>query len=642
MKIGGTKQDLKAPNYLAWTIDEKDFPKNGAIEKQIKFLIGYGVLAPSTHNTQPWLFEVRSNRLTILPDLHYRLPEADATGRNMCISLGACAYNIEVAANYFGLKASVQIVGHKNDASIELVFYDSRSVQGARTTKLFSAIPQRYSDKRDYSPQELSVNDWSLLKINTPDNLSLLYTDNTSTIKQIADDVLAAAASFANVPSFGQELATWLRTNNTKQGDGMTGNASGLSSGKVVVGRTLMGNVPKSMKVFAKKYYQQAVRSSGIGLISTTNDISKDWVMAGMAYEELALSVVSQNISVCPMAAMIETDYRQKLHKYFNISGQHPQVFFRLIKSNAKAIHSPRRTASAIDIGGQPAEPLNGLIGTVVTSKFTKINNYDLHYVMAGKGSPLLLIHGANMGWGQWYPNIEDLAKSYQLYAVDLPGSGQSSRFDYRKADFKKDYVDVIAKFIINQKLGPIKVIGHSFGSAIAARLALDYPELVEGLVLTSPLGLTNKVPLRQRAVSSKTFATFISKTAMKPSRKNMKAFLKSAMSNKAALTDPFIDYYHAMVSKDKRSHPLLFMHGQTRGFNFNPAMLYGKDLDKIKPPILVILGENDPLLPVQKIATIIRSHKGVKLKVFKQTGHVPAVEQSDLFNKEVLNFFKK
>ena len=45
-------------NYVAWDIDEKKFPRNGNLQDQIQFLIGYGILAPSTHNTQPWEFIV--------------------------------------------------------------------------------------------------------------------------------------------------------------------------------------------------------------------------------------------------------------------------------------------------------------------------------------------------------------------------------------------------------------------------------------------------------------------------------------------------------------------------------------------------------------------------------------------------------
>lgn len=51
-------------NYKAWEVREIDFPSSGTIEEQIRFLLNYGVLAPSIHNTQPWIFEIKNNELT--------------------------------------------------------------------------------------------------------------------------------------------------------------------------------------------------------------------------------------------------------------------------------------------------------------------------------------------------------------------------------------------------------------------------------------------------------------------------------------------------------------------------------------------------------------------------------------------------
>ncbi len=628
-------------NYKAWDIQAKNFPKNGSIEDKIRFLIGYGILAPSTHNTQPWLFEINSNQLTINPNIELKLPEADPSGRNLYISLGACLFNIQVAAKYFELNIEEKIITTgKNNAKIEMIFTLNSKDSDQLNSRLFEAIPNRYSEKRISEPVKISDSEWAKLKINPSRDTAISITKEKTKIHDLAQDVYKAAASYSKVPKFGRELAMWMRPNKTTSGDGMTGQVSGLTTGKVVVGKTLMKHMPKSMKIFAKKYLEQTIKSSALGLISTTHDEPKDWIESGKVYEELALKSTNFHISLGPMAALIETKYRSQLHTHFKDTKKFPQMFFRMIRVNTSTIHSPRRSEIQIKSTDKITIPAEFLKSSYV-NKFMSLGKYRIHYIVAGEGQPIILLHGANTGWAQWFPNINHLAKEYRVYALDLPGSGQSTRFDYSQADFKKDYVDVVRKFIQKENLKNTYIIGHSFGAAIAAKLAISSPELVSEIVLVNPLGLIKKIPFKQRAIASRRFTRILTKTAVKPTRKNMKKFLQSAVYDKKIITEQFVDYYYDAVRQDKRSHPLLFMHGQTRGFKFNPDILYINQLKHIKIPILIILGKNDPLLPSKKIASLVRDDKNVKLKMFKETGHVTTLEQSNLFNKEVVNFFK-
>ncbi|MGZ3753521.1 MAG: alpha/beta fold hydrolase, partial [Mucilaginibacter sp.] len=147
-------------------------------------------------------------------------------------------------------------------------------------------------------------------------------------------------------------------------------------------------------------------------------------------------------------------------------------------------------------------------------------------------------------------------------------------------------------------------------------------------------------VPAKQLPITSLFFARLLSKTVMRPNSKNMKSFLESGVFDKSVIRPEFVDHYLTFI--DKESHPMLFMNGQTRGLKFNPEMLFINELKDIKQPTFVVLGSNDPLLPSHKIATLVRKIKNVKLKMFKDTGHVTSLEQSTLFNNEVLNFLKK
>ena len=83
-------------------IDEQDYPESGSPEARLAFLVRYAAIAPSSHNTQPWSFEVGEGGV----DLHIEeagwLRVADQDRRELHVSLGCALENLLVAAEHFG------------------------------------------------------------------------------------------------------------------------------------------------------------------------------------------------------------------------------------------------------------------------------------------------------------------------------------------------------------------------------------------------------------------------------------------------------------------------------------------------------------------------------------------------------------
>ena len=268
-----------------------------------------------------------------------------------------------------------------------------------------------------------------------------------------------------------------------------------------------------------------------------------------------------------------------------------------------------------------------------------QIDNFRIHYVTAGSGPPLLLIHGANIGWGQWYPNIAELAKHFKVYALDLPGSGYSTSIDFRKSDPEKCFVEVVYKFIKIKNLGHINIIGHSIGGWITIKLALKEKEIVDRIVLVNPLGFSRYVPWRYRPMSIYLFAKIISKTAMRPSRKKMEEFLISVLENSSPLAEKFVDYFYENVKNSKLSHPLLFVNSTLRYFRMKEELLLLKDLSKINHSTLIISGSDDPLIPFNKTFKAFGLIPNARVEIFLNTGHVPSIEKSEKFNALVIDY---
>jgi hypothetical protein len=100
-----------------WTIDEKTFPRKENIETQIKFLLRYAILAPSTYNTQPWKFKIEKNKLIIKPDFTKKLPAKDPKNRELWISIGGMVENFRIFILNLIKKANNKLFSNKKYVS---------------------------------------------------------------------------------------------------------------------------------------------------------------------------------------------------------------------------------------------------------------------------------------------------------------------------------------------------------------------------------------------------------------------------------------------------------------------------------------------------------------------------------------------
>ena len=93
-----------------WLIKDSGFPAEEVRSARLEYLVRYAVLAPSTHNTQPWLFRVRGDALELFADRSRALPIADPSGRELTISCGAALQFARMAARNLKREASVELL----------------------------------------------------------------------------------------------------------------------------------------------------------------------------------------------------------------------------------------------------------------------------------------------------------------------------------------------------------------------------------------------------------------------------------------------------------------------------------------------------------------------------------------------------
>ncbi|MDA1317152.1 MAG: alpha/beta hydrolase [bacterium] len=278
-------------------------------------------------------------------------------------------------------------------------------------------------------------------------------------------------------------------------------------------------------------------------------------------------------------------------------------------------------------------------IGVPITSNKTIINGHSINYIKAGKGKPVLLIHGINIGLGQWYKNINELSKWFTVYAIDLPGAGRSSSVDFLNANLNHDFINVLMKFISKIiKVNP-HIISHSLGAWMALKIHIDNHLKPKSLILVNPVGVTTYMPWTQRLLVFPSIAKLIASKPMYPSNSNLYTFFRSVMYDKTKIEKVFVDYVYESISELIIRHPMLLISRLAGLTKINDEFNLIDDLTKISVNTLVILGKYDPLIPYSQAMENIQLNKYIKPILIQKSGHVPFIERSDEFNKKVIAF---
>ncbi len=127
----------------------------------------------------------------------------------------------------------------------------------------------------------------------------------------------------------------------------------------------------------------------------------------------------------------------------------------------------------------------------VGTSNFVRVGDYNIHYVEAGRGEPMIMIHGW-LCWGAYWKKIIPLISNrYHVYAPDLLGHGISDKPLGKEVSYGTDaQAERIIAFMNALGIRKAVLVGHSMGGEIAAKVTLAEPERVKGLVLVCAAGM--------------------------------------------------------------------------------------------------------------------------------------------------------
>ena len=266
--------------------------------------------------------------------------------------------------------------------------------------------------------------------------------------------------------------------------------------------------------------------------------------------------------------------------------------------------------------------------------RFVTVNGIRTHYVAAGKGEPLLLLHGLGASLMAWGLNIEPLSQEFSVYAIDIPGHGDSEKpdLDYQMPtaiNFVRGFMDALG-------LERASIAGSSMGGMIALRTAVEYPELVNRLVLVDAAGLGREVAWFLRAMS----LPLVGELIENPSPRNTRVLLSRIFYNPSLVQESLIrEIYRTRIMPGSKRAVLRIIRGAIGLRGIHSKWIMTNELEQLNSPVLIVWGAQDRILPVSHATNAARIAPQVSLSIFDECGHWPQMERGNEFNRVALEF---
>jgi (E)-2-((N-methylformamido)methylene)succinate hydrolase len=242
-------------------------------------------------------------------------------------------------------------------------------------------------------------------------------------------------------------------------------------------------------------------------------------------------------------------------------------------------------------------------------------------YHVGGAGEPVLLVHGLAGGSANWCEVVPDLVERNRVIAVDLPGHAGSDPLP-REATVD-DFAAEVATVLEAEEVESALVAGHSFGGLVALRLAHRRPELVRGLLLVSPAGISTA----RRLVAAVVAAT----TTIKPGRTAARfrhRWADNPWYRRAVFRPWFVADADALPAR--AAHGLLEAHARHANTRIaGRAMVAGDPRRELTLacPVVVLWGARDAQLPLDDAFEYARRLRA-PLRVVADCGHLVIVER--------------
>ena len=255
-------------------------------------------------------------------------------------------------------------------------------------------------------------------------------------------------------------------------------------------------------------------------------------------------------------------------------------------------------------------------------------------FVMAFQDScdrpTLLLIHGFPLSSQMWDPQLDDIAEFARVIAPDLRGHGQSDSVPgpYSIPQLADDCADLLDHLNVAT---PFVVCGLSMGGYIALEFYRRYPEQVAGLILAATRAGADSVEGKAGRDKAAELAKNEGATAVSSGMLS-----KMLAPENYASDEELVEYVEDVMSTASLNGVVGALAAMRDRVDSTPM------LSEINVPVLIIHGADDQLIPLAEAEAMHQAIPNSELVIVPDAGHLPNLEQPDIFNDAVIDFLEE
>lgn len=267
-----------------------------------------------------------------------------------------------------------------------------------------------------------------------------------------------------------------------------------------------------------------------------------------------------------------------------------------------------------------------------------RTKDWKLSYFEAGSehDRAVILLHGSGPGataWSNFSGNLAPLAEHLHVYAVDMPGWGDSDAVTVDRLD----HVDAALQFLDTLGIERAAFVGNSMGGQTSLRLAAENPERVTHLVtMGAPPG---RIPTLFGPADGPSEGLKILVEAYRdPSPESMRRLVEVMTYDKARFATPELTKARSDAAQARPDHLKNYLDGRDRGFPV-PVWVDQSALARITAPTLLIHGRDDRVLSYENTLYLLSRIPDSTATIWNRCGHWAMIEHAERFNRLVVDF---
>lgn len=279
-----------------------------------------------------------------------------------------------------------------------------------------------------------------------------------------------------------------------------------------------------------------------------------------------------------------------------------------------------------------------------VKHRFVDAGDLKTHVAVAGKGEPVVLLHGWPEHWYAWRSVIPRLAEHHRVIVPDLRGFGWT---DIAWKGFEKENMaDDVIRLLDAMEFDRVRVVGHDWGGWIGFLLALRHPERVEQLVAMSiPPPWPRPTPRNLIAARRLTYmfglaAPFAAQRVLERHPGFVRTMIRRGAAKRNAFTHEDYKIYARDLKSPTRARASALLYRTFLLRELLPVTAGRYRRQRLTTPTLLLRGKKDPVVPVRFLEGHERYADDMRVEHVPRAGHFLPEERPDYVSDKILEFF--